>query len=115
MSERVEVMTRAVNVEALNECSAYKISDTSKQRMTSFSGTSPKHIWKKFSENPRSLVGAIGASPRRRRCSKATTVGSFAIIESDLAKFASVDGSSSVGSDAPIRLTAVRITSIGWQ
>ena len=35
-------------------------------------------MWKKFSQKERAGSGAIGARPRRRRCSAATMVGSFA-------------------------------------
>ena len=48
-SDMVEVTTRAVNVEALNECSMYRISEVSKARVISFEGTEPKVMWKKLS------------------------------------------------------------------
>jgi hypothetical protein len=49
-SARVEVTTRAVKVEALKECSAYRIIDTSKAVTTTMSGTSPKVMCRKFAE-----------------------------------------------------------------
>ena len=49
-SARVEVMTRAVKVDALNECSAYRIIDTSNASTTTRSGTSPKVICRKLAE-----------------------------------------------------------------
>ncbi len=50
MSDRVETTTRAVKVEALKLCSAYRIIEVSKALTTSASGTSPKHMWKKFAQ-----------------------------------------------------------------
>ena len=49
MSDCVEVTTRAAKVEALKLCSAYRTMDCSNARTTSGSGTSPKHIRRKFS------------------------------------------------------------------
>ncbi|SCG09202.1 hypothetical protein GA0115255_125095 [Streptomyces sp. Ncost-T6T-2b] len=72
-------------------------------------------MWKKFSAYPSSGSGAIGVRPRRRRWSAATTVGSFASSVRDLARLAARLPSSSSGSSAPKKLTAVRSTSIGWQ
>lgn len=111
----MEVTTRAVKVEALKLCSAYSTSEISKQRTTSGAGTAPKHMWKKFSAYPSSGSGAIGSRPRRRRRSAATTVGSLASRVRDLARPGTGRPSSSVGSSAPKKLTAVRSTSIGWQ
>jgi len=45
----VDVTTRAVNVDALKECSAYKIIDTVKASTISRDGTSPKVMKRKFS------------------------------------------------------------------
>ena len=42
-------MTRAVNVDALNECSAYRVIEISNARTTSASGTAPKVMFRKFS------------------------------------------------------------------
>ena len=47
-SDRVEVMTRAVNVEALNECSAYRIIERLKASTTTSSNSSPKVIQRKL-------------------------------------------------------------------
>ena len=44
----VLVITRAVKVDALNECSAYRIIETLNARATTASGTSPKVIQRKF-------------------------------------------------------------------
>ncbi len=49
-SESVEVITRAVNVEALKECSAYRIIETLKASTTSWTGSSPKAIQRKLAE-----------------------------------------------------------------
>ena len=43
-------MTRAVKVDALKECSAYRIIDTSNASTTTGSGTSPKVMYRKFAE-----------------------------------------------------------------
>jgi hypothetical protein len=59
----VEVTTRAVNVEALKLCSAYRVREISKQRTTSGAGTLPKHMWKKFSAYPRSGGRYRGQAP----------------------------------------------------
>ncbi|CPU65700.1 Uncharacterised protein [Mycobacteroides abscessus] len=48
-SDSVDVMTRAVNVDALNECSAYSTIETSNARTTAGSGSSPNVIHRKFS------------------------------------------------------------------
>ena len=44
----MEVITRAVKVEALNECSAYRIIETLNASTTSGSGSSPNVIQRKF-------------------------------------------------------------------
>ena len=49
-SESVEVITRAVKVEALKECSAYRIIETLNASTTSWTGSSPKVIQRKFAE-----------------------------------------------------------------
>ena len=114
-SDSDDVTTRAVKVDALKQCSAYSTSETSNARTTTGSGSSPKVIHRTFSANPRSSRAGIGSSPRRRRWSSATTPGSWAIRRSDLVKLACFDASWVVGSCAPMTLTAVRTTSIGWQ
>jgi hypothetical protein len=43
-------MTRAAKVEALNECSAYRIIETVNAFTTTGSGTSPNVMKRKFSE-----------------------------------------------------------------
>ena len=50
--------TRAVNVEALNECSAYSTIDTSNAVTTAGSGSSPNVIQRKFAAYPRSSRGS---------------------------------------------------------
>ena len=49
-SASVLVMTRAVKVDALNECSAYRIIETLKASTTTGSGSSPKDMKRKFAE-----------------------------------------------------------------
>ena len=71
-SDRVEVITRAVNVEALKECSAYRINEIRKASTTSGAGSWPKVIHRKFREWSRSSragIGSVGPPARRRRCS----------------------------------------------
>ena len=48
MSDSVLVTTRAVNVDALNECSAYRVIDTSNALTTTRSGTSPNVMCRKL-------------------------------------------------------------------
>ena len=115
MSDRVEATTRAVKVEALKLCSAYRIMDVSKQAVTSGAGSSPKHMRKKFALKPSAGSGGMRSRPRRRRKSCATMTGSLASMASALARLAAGLLSSSAGSSAPRQLTAVRSMSIGWQ
>ena len=49
-SASVDVITRAVKVLALNECSAYRIIDTSNASTTTWSGTSPNVMNRKLAE-----------------------------------------------------------------
>ena len=49
-SESVEVITRAVKVEALNECSAYSTIETRNASTTSGAASSPNVIQRKFCE-----------------------------------------------------------------
>ena len=49
-SVSVEVMTRAVKVDALKECSAYRIIETLNASTTTGSGSSPNVIQRKFCE-----------------------------------------------------------------
>ena len=47
-SDSVEVITRAVKVDALKECSAYRMIDTRNASTTSGAASSPKAIHRKF-------------------------------------------------------------------
>jgi hypothetical protein len=71
---RVEVITRAVKVEALKECSAYRIIEPLNASTAASEGSAERHP-----EEVRRVV-EIGAridrrEPRRRRCTAATIVG----------------------------------------
>ena len=75
--------------------------------MTSFCGTFPKTMWKKFSQKGRPASGAIGARPLDSRFDAATAVGGAATVravphgdgEGD------VDGDVDWFSDEPIQVT----------
>jgi len=75
----VAAVTRALKVEALIVCSAWRIRQTSRIFAARGSGSLPDSIQRKFDARSRSSRGSIGSSPRRVRWKAATSVGSFAI------------------------------------
>ena len=114
MSEVVEVTTRAAKVEALKLCSAYRINDCSKASTITGSGTSPKHVEEVLGVAI-PVMRAIGSSPRRRRMSRATMVGSTANIRCAFSRLDAGVARSSSGSWVPRKLIIVRQVSMGWQ
>ena len=108
----VDVTTRAAKVDALNPCSAYRISATSNAFTMSGCGTRPKVIQNTFSASDRSDRGGIGARPCRARASTATMVGIRASRSRVCRRCDST--SCATGTLRPRYDTAVRRTSIGW-
>ena len=88
-SERVDATTRAVNVEALNSCSAYTIIEKSSDRAASGVGLVPRSMNNRFAACELSGSGASGSLPCNRRYRAAITTGSCAIKRSAFRKLAS--------------------------
>ena len=110
----VLVTVRAVKVEALKVCSAYRISETSKLFSTSGAGTLSKTRLKKFSAKLCAGFGATGSSPLAARAAAAMQVGIFASRRMALRRWAASLVSLASGSSRPRKLTQVRMASIGW-
>ncbi len=99
-SDSVDVTTRAANVEALKECSAYRTSDVSNVRTATSSGSSPVTAQRKFAR-----VAEVGARRRQVRTATpalayATTAGSAAKRRSALASSAAGESSRPAGPGA---------------
>ncbi len=113
MSAPVEATVRAVKVEALKVCSAYRIIETSKLLMTSGCGTLPKTMWKKFSQKGSADPARSAPAPWTSRLVAATAVGIFASSRMAFRRCAASETSAASGSSVPMKDTAVRIASIG--
>ena len=67
MSDSVEAITRAVNVEAFISWSAWRIRATSNVLTASSDGRSPDNMYRKLAAWPSCGSGSIGSRPRRLR------------------------------------------------
>ena len=106
-SDSVEQTTRAVKVEALNSCSAYRISDTSRARTSAGARLARRAActgsWPRATGR---AAAATGGSPRLRRYWSATATGIWASSRSALRRLASWMQSAVSGSKWARTLTA---------
>ncbi len=115
----VDAITRAVKVEALKECSAYRIIERLKASTTTSSASSPKVIHRKFADvveivaRRERLAGHAGGAGRRRRSPGAPRTADARARFSSSCRSRRAPSPSRRGRGAPMRLTAVRSTSIG--
>ena len=113
MSDRVEAITRAVNVEAFMVWSAYRINVVSRAAASSCSGSSPESMYRKFAACGSLGCGGTMTSPVRIRWYIAISVGVFAMRRTALRSFASGPLSQPSGSYADAAEMPVRSIDIG--
>ena len=109
MSERVEVMTRAVNVEALKLCSAPTMKYASSARAVPRVGPLAGELVQEPRDRSSDGSGSIGSLPARSRAKAASADGENAVS----ARACSTVGGHGRSCVAPHADTAVRSASIG--
>src|SRR6186997_2444300 len=109
MSERVEVTTRAVNVEALKPCSEPTMKYASSARALPGSGRSPLSWYRNPSTRSSEGSGSIGSLPARSRANAAKADGENEVS----ARACSIVGGHGRSWVVPQAETAVRSASIG--
>jgi len=116
-SEPVDVITRAVNVEALSPWSITVLRYVSSPRTRAATGSSPFSMYRKFAAWPRSDRGATGARSWRSRENVETMVGNRATMpvasSEDSESVPAVMRRASIGSTPPRTHSCNRATVAG--